>query len=179
VVLMVLLFRMLFKLSWKERLILFDCMLVVVPLGIMLGRLGNFLNQELYGIIFTISGVSEGVVSLLQSLGVLYIYPKIDQALRINTNLLSMIFEGGVLFVLNFSLLMSMLKKKRFCVGKISSYFVLGYGVVRFLLEYLRHDSQAEFIGLFSKSQRFFLLFLVFGIGLLVFSLRGQKEPLE
>lgn len=36
--------------SRKEFLVLFDVILVVVPLGIFFGRFGNFLNQELYGI---------------------------------------------------------------------------------------------------------------------------------
>ena len=36
--------------SRKEFLVLFDVILVVVPLGIFFGRFGTFLNQELYGI---------------------------------------------------------------------------------------------------------------------------------
>ena len=33
----------------KELLVLGDIILCVVPLGIFLGRIGNFLNQELIG----------------------------------------------------------------------------------------------------------------------------------
>jgi phosphatidylglycerol:prolipoprotein diacylglycerol transferase len=39
------------KFRFKEIILLFDIVLVIVPLGIMLGRIGNFLNQELYGIL--------------------------------------------------------------------------------------------------------------------------------
>jgi phosphatidylglycerol:prolipoprotein diacylglycerol transferase len=53
VILALVAYRFFFKLSRKEFLLLLDCILVVVPLGIFLGRLGNFLNQELYGIIFS------------------------------------------------------------------------------------------------------------------------------
>jgi phosphatidylglycerol:prolipoprotein diacylglycerol transferase len=52
VLLALLVCRFFFKLSRKEFVMLLDCLLVMVPLGIFFGRLGNFLNQELYGIIF-------------------------------------------------------------------------------------------------------------------------------
>ena len=50
-----------------------------------------------------------------------------DEALRINTNLLSMIFEGFTLLVVNFCLFFKMIKKQIFSVGLVSSVFVLGY----------------------------------------------------
>jgi len=46
-----LIFKKVKKLSWTEVLLLFDCILAIVPFGIMIGRFGNFLNQELYGIV--------------------------------------------------------------------------------------------------------------------------------
>ncbi|MBP7062398.1 prolipoprotein diacylglyceryl transferase [Patescibacteria group bacterium] len=42
--------------------------------------------------------------------------------------------------------------------GQIVGTFLLLYSTIRFLLEYLRQDSQAEFIAYFSKSQYFFIL---------------------
>jgi len=39
------------KLRFKEIVVLFDLVLAIVPFGIMLGRIGNFLNQELYGVV--------------------------------------------------------------------------------------------------------------------------------
>ena len=146
VVLAVFIFKMLYKLSRKEFLLLFDCILVIVPLGILLGRMGNYLNQELYGIVFSDPGRPERLVSTLKSCNLLHIYPQVDTTRRINTNLLSMLFEGLLLLVINSILFFRMLKKQEFQVGKISCVFVIGYSVVRFFLEYLRSDSQAEFI---------------------------------
>ncbi|MDD2537566.1 MAG: prolipoprotein diacylglyceryl transferase [Candidatus Absconditabacteria bacterium] len=167
------------RLSRKEFLILFDIILVAVPVGIFFGRLGNYLNQELYGIIFTNSlGFSEYTVSFLQSLNFLHVYPNIDAALRINTNQFSMVFEGVFLFILSIFLFFSQIKKTSYRVGLISSCFVLGYGIIRFFLEYLRNDSQAEFIGYFSKSQRFFLFFIFFGIVLFIWVLKQKPERL-
>jgi phosphatidylglycerol:prolipoprotein diacylglycerol transferase len=35
----------------KELLLLGDMIFAILPFGIMVGRIGNFLNQELYGIV--------------------------------------------------------------------------------------------------------------------------------
>ncbi len=73
----------LFKLSRKELFIIFDLLLVVVPVGIILGRFGNFLNQELYGIL-----APTWLPTWLT-----HVYPKIDTLPRVNTNLLALMFE--------------------------------------------------------------------------------------
>jgi prolipoprotein diacylglyceryltransferase len=102
------------------------------------------------------------------------VYPKVDDALRINTNLLSMLFEGLLLFVVNGVLFRKLIKKQLFQIGKITSVFLIGYSLFRFLFEYLRNDSQAEFIGLFTKSQWFFLV--VFGGGRIILFLSTQLQ---
>jgi prolipoprotein diacylglyceryltransferase len=88
----------------------------------------------------------------------------VDTALRINTNLLAMLFEGLLLLIGNSILFCKMIKKQIFHVGKISSQFMIGYSVCRFFLEYLRNDTQAEFVGMFTKSQWFFMGVFVIGI---------------
>ena len=178
VVFAVILFKVFFRLSWKEWLFLFDCILVVVPLGIFFWRLGNFLNQELYGIVFQNPGFSEWVVSFLKGIGFLHVYPQVDNILRINTNLLSMLFEWILLLVLNVCIFFKMIKRNLFSVGLVSSIFVVGYGLFRFFLEYLRNDSQSEFVGIFTKSQRFFVFFLLFGCFLFFFVKRQNKKLL-
>lgn len=176
VILALLLFRFFFKLSWKEFLLLFDMVLVIVPLGIFFGRLGNYLNQELYGIAVAQLSLSDSMVSTLQALRLVHVYPHVDDVLRVNTNLLSMIFEGICLFIVNGALFLSQLRKKSFKVWIISSCFLVGYSGIRFLFEYLRNDSQAEFIGRFSKSQRVFLVVFVVGVGLWIYSHQRSRE---
>jgi prolipoprotein diacylglyceryltransferase len=41
------------KFRFKEIVLLFDIILAILPFGIMLGRIGNYLNQELYGVVVT------------------------------------------------------------------------------------------------------------------------------
>ncbi|MDO4713658.1 MAG: hypothetical protein Q4B28_03240 [bacterium] len=42
--------------------------------------------------------------------------------------------------------------------------FLLYYSIIRFGLEYLRADSQMEQLAFLSKSQRFFLLFIIVAV---------------
>jgi len=83
VVLAILVLDKMFKLTRKELAIVFDLLLVVVPVGIILGRFGNFLNQELYGIVAP-SRRPEALT---------YVYTTVDNLPRINTNLLALLFE--------------------------------------------------------------------------------------
>jgi prolipoprotein diacylglyceryltransferase len=106
------------------------------------------------------------------------VYPQVDTVLRINTNLLSMLFEGICLFVVNWVLFCSQLKKKRLKIWIISSCFLVGYSGFRFLFEYLRNDSQSEFIGWFTKSQWVFLVAFVIGVVLWIVSQRKVNEEI-
>ena len=160
-------FKKIYKISFQTFLLLVSCLLVFVPLGIFLGRLWNYLNQELYGIVFQNSWWSEEIVNLLKSLNLLHVYPHVDAQRRINTNLLSMIFEWLLLFFVQMVTFLSMIKKKIFHPVSLISQFVMGYSLFRFLFEYLRNDSQSEFVGIFTKSQWFFFFFFFFGLLLL------------
>jgi len=168
------------KFSRKEFIILLDLLACILPICIALWRLWNFLNQELYWIIFKNSlWRSESTVSTLNSLWFLHIYNKIDSTLRINTNLLSIIFEGILLFIILLSNFIIQINNKKRKIWKISMIFLLWYSTVRFFLEYLRQDSQAEFIWRFTKSQRFFLIFILLWIIWTIFTIFQDKEHLE
>jgi phosphatidylglycerol:prolipoprotein diacylglycerol transferase len=168
------------KFSRKEFIILLDLLACILPICIALWRLWNFLNQELYWIIFKNSlWRSESIVSTLNSLWFLHIYNKIDSTLRINTNLLSIIFEGILLFIILLSNFIIQINNKKRKIWKISMIFLLWYSTVRFFLEYLRQDSQAEFIWRFTKSQRFFLIFILLWIIWTIFTIFQDKEHLE
>ena len=168
------------RFSRKEFIILLDLLACILPLCIAFWRLWNFLNQELYWIVFSNSFLrSEWVVWTLTSRWFLHIYDKIDSALRINTNLLSIIFEWVLLFATLILVFVFQIRKKERKIWKISMIFLLRYSLVRFLLEYLRQDSQSEFIWPFTRSQRFFVIFIVLWIIWTVFMIRQKKEDLE
>ncbi len=102
---------MLKRLTRKDFLMLFDLMLIFVPLGIFFGRFGNFLNQELYGI--PISELPNWLNQIFSSLGLVHQYAKIDELQRVNTNFLSMILEGLLLFGIQIFGFWSAIQKKR------------------------------------------------------------------
>jgi len=150
------------KFSRKEYIILLDLLCCILPLCIAFWRLWNFLNQELYWIIFNNPfWRKEWIVWTLTSLWFLHIYDKIDSSLRINTNLLSIIFEWILLFITLIIIFIKQIKSDKRKIWKIWVIFLLRYSIIRFLFEYLRQDSQSEFIWPFTRSQRFFVIFII------------------
>lgn len=152
-----------YHLSRKEFFIIFDLLLLIVPIGIILGRIGNFLNQELYGIVVPDS------LFWLSHFKITHIYPKIDNLLRFNTNFIAAFFEWLVTWIIWVVILFQQFAKKKWHPGKITIVFIMVYSVVRFMLEFLRQDSQFEHIWVFTTTQRFMIAFLGFGFSLWYF----------
>lgn len=154
---------------WISFLMLLDMIMPIIPIGIFLGRFANFLNQELYGLIVPADAwwLPSWFITILTSTHFFHVYDKIDMLLRLNTNFLSMIGEwlivGGVVwyFFIRYWL------HKKIAVWQLSAIFLLSYSVIRFFFEYLRQDSQAEFVRALTKSQWFFVGFIVFCISFL------------
>ncbi len=162
------------RLTGKEILLLGDMVFAILPLGIMLGRIGNYLNQELYGVVVSdrLPRLWYPIFSILNDLHIFHVYPQIDTMLRVNTNFLASFFEGLVLLIITMNIIHRRIKTKTPQPGQILGIFLIRYSTVRFLLEYLRADSQLEFHGRFSTSQRFFLWFFVIGMMIFVFRKR-------
>jgi len=164
-------------LAWKKRftfkdlLLLGDLIFAILPFGVMIGRIGNFLNQELYGVVVSdwLPRLGYPLFSLLNDLKLFHVYPQVDSFLRLNTNFLSSFFEWFVLLLITLSIIRTRVKTKVVQPGKIIGTFLVGYSFVRFILEYVRADSQLEFHGRFSVSQWFFIVFFLIGVGVLVF----------
>jgi phosphatidylglycerol:prolipoprotein diacylglycerol transferase len=152
--------------SKNDFLWVFDTILSIVPLGILLWRIGNFLNQEIYGILVPADyrWLPNTIIQRATNWNIFYIYETIDTQLRINTNFLAAFFEGFMLLLLCGGVMLYSIYKKKFHPSRVSALFIFSYGFVRFFLEYLRVDSQSEFIGRLTKSQYFFVLFMIIGI---------------
>ena len=168
------------KFSRKEYIILLDLMCCILPLCIAFWRLWNFINQELYWIVFNNPfWWSETTVWTLTSLWFLHIYDRVDSLLRINTNLLSIIFEWILLFITLIIIFIKQIKSDKRKIWKIWVIFLLRYSIIRFLFEYLRQDSQSEFVWPFTKSQRFFVIFIITWMIIAICLNRHPKENLE
>ena len=166
------------KLSWKDFILFLDCLVFIVPVGIILWRFGNYLNQELYWLVVPEWAwwFSGWLVTLLTNLNIFHIYPKIDTLLRVNTNFISIFFEWIVLFLLVFFVSRNQIRRKNIKIWLNSGIFLIFYSLFRFLIEYLRVDSQSQMIWLFTISQRLFLVLFVVWILFLVFPLKNRKR---
>jgi len=165
------------KLSKTEIRLLTDSMAMIVPLWIIFWRIWNFLNQELYWIIFQNKlNLSEATINILKQTKILNIYTKIDQSIRINTNFISSFLEGFLnLLILSITWLYK-IKIWKLKPWFISGLFLCRYSFIRFLLEYIRQDSQLEFIWPFSKSQYFFIIFFILWIFLVFRKYKNKAE---
>lgn len=122
-----------------------DALCVAIPLGYTFGRIGNFLNGELYGRITTVpwgvifpraerfSASLEWVQEFASSAGIYLDGSKLVNLPRHPSQLYESLFEGVFLF----AVLWSLRKKKPFD-GFLAGCYTTGYGIVRFFIEYFR-----------------------------------------
>lgn len=139
-----------------------DMYVVTIPIGLGLGRIGNFINGELYG---RTTEVPWGVV--FASGGPLARHP---------SQLYEAFLEGLVLFMLLWSLRHKTASKSRtWPHGTMLALFLGGYGFFRFLVEFVREpDPQLGFVvGIFTMGQILSSL-MMFG-GVLLWWLRRGK----
>jgi len=115
----------------KRWLAVMDFVAPLVPIGLGAGRMGNFINGELWG---RTTDVAWGMV-----------FPQIDNLVRHPSQLYQFALEGVVLFVV----LWGYSSKPR-PVGAISGLFLIGYGSFRFLVEFTREPD--SFLGLLALS---------------------------
>lgn len=105
------------KMHRKPFLIIADSVTSILPIGLGLGRIGNYLNGELLGF-----ANYTGPFSVEKN-GVSY-FP---------SPLLEAILEGVVLFII-----LNFLLRKNMFSGKVASSFLLWYGIFRFSVEFVR-----------------------------------------
>ena len=115
-----------YKLSW---LFVTDFIAPLVPPGLAFGRIGNFINGELWG------RPSDMPWAM--------IFPRVDNLPRHPSQLYEFALEGLLLFAL-----LWLYARKPHPTGMISGLFLIGYGSFRFLVEFTREPD--NFLGLLS-----------------------------
>ena len=125
--------------SWKNKKSFWkiaDLFIVTAPIGLGLGRIGNFINGELYG---RAAQVPWAVI-----------FPKGGPVPRHPSQLYESALEGGVLFFI-----LWFMKDKNLPKGALLSIFLFLYGGFRFFFEFFREpDAQLGFVlGPFTMGQ--------------------------
>jgi len=134
-----------------------DLVCPAIPLGYTFGRIGNFINGELYGRATT---VAWGMVFPLDPL----------HLLRHPSQLYEALFEGIVLFAV-----LWLIRRKSPFDGALFAFYLIGYGAIRFCIEFFREpDAQLGFVlGPFSMGQ--LLCFLMIAAGGWIYAFRHSK----
>ncbi|HUV77966.1 MAG TPA: prolipoprotein diacylglyceryl transferase [Desulfobacterales bacterium] len=137
-----------------------DLFAPAIPLGYSFGRLGNFINGELYG---RITSAPIGMHFPLAP----------ESNLRHPSQLYEAFFEGIFLFIVLWSL--RKVQKPR---GTMLAFYLIGYGIVRFFIEYFRQpDAHIGFILMsFSMGQLLCGVMVAGGIVLYLYLFRIEKH---
>jgi phosphatidylglycerol:prolipoprotein diacylglycerol transferase len=141
----------------KPWLAVTDFIAPLVPLGLAAGRMGNFINGELWG---RPTGAAWGMV-----------FPQIDGLARHPSQLYQFALEGVALFVI-----LWLYAKRPRPLGAVSGLFLLGYGTFRFIAEFAREPD--NYLGLLSlglsMGQWLSLPMMLAGGALLAWALRRK-----
>lgn len=142
----------------KPFLALTDFVAPFVPIGLGAGRIGNFINGELWG---RVTDVSWGMV-----------FPNAGSLPRHPSQLYEFTMEGVLLFLILF-----IYSWKPRPMGAVSGMFALFYGIFRCIAEFFREpDVQIGYLfGGITEGQLLSLPLILVGIILLVYSYRKGK----
>lgn len=155
-----------------------DFIAPLVPLGLLTGRFGNFINGELWGrvtspnawwaMIFPQARDADQAL-MVSNPALQAIYAQFQGLPRHPSQLYQMALEGIALF-----LLLWIFSRKPRPVGAVSGLFLIGYGSFRFIGEFARQPD--DFLGLLSlgmsMGQWLSLPMIFAGIGMMVWSYR-------
>jgi len=148
--------------SWRNKKSFWkisDLIIVTVPIGLGLGRIGNFINGELYG---RVTQVPWGMI-----------FPQGGSLPRHPSQLYESALEGGILF-----LVLWFMKDRKLPTGGFLALFLFLYGMFRFFVEFFREpDVQLGFvIGHFTMGQALSSFMIVLGILLFIYLHSFQRK---
>ena len=138
----------------------------VAPIGLFFGRIANFVNQELYG---RPTELPWGIV-----------FPIAGPEARHPSQLYEAFLEGAVLFML-----LTVLARRpeiRGRPGMLSGIFLIGYGLARFAVEFVRQpDAQfvdgSVFLGL-TMGQLLSTPMILIGAAIFIYARRRRRETM-
>ena len=144
------------KMSWLG---ISDFIAPLVPLGLGFGRLGNFINGELWGRPTDVPWAM--------------IFPHHDMVPRHPSQLYEFALEGLTLFAI-----LWLFSGKKRPVGAVSAAFLICYGAFRFLVEFTREPD--DFLGLLSlglsMGQWLSMPMIIAGIAMMIWSYRAHRK---
>lgn len=156
----------------------------LVPLGLASGRIGNFINGELWGRITSPNApwamifpqAQHSDIAALPNLSPTYhaLFAEYQALPRHPSQLYEFLFEGIVLFIV-----LWIFSSRPRPLGRISALFLMGYGIARFCIEFTREPDQH--LGLLSLglSMGQWLSLPMIVIGIIWWIMAGKNPPEE
>ncbi|GKW16165.1 prolipoprotein diacylglyceryl transferase [Pectobacterium carotovorum subsp. carotovorum] len=151
----------------------------LIPFGLGAGRLGNFINGELWGRVTTDTPWSmlfpgsrgEDMMLAVSNPQWQAIFNQYGMLPRHPSQLYQMMLEGVALFII-----LNLFIRKSRPMGSVSGLFLIGYGSFRIITEFFRQpDAQLGLFGdLFSMGQILSLPMVIAGILMMVWAYRRQ-----
>ena len=150
--------------KWNLKILqIGDFVAPMIPIGLGAGRIGNFINGELWG---KPTDVSWGMV-----------FPQADQLARHPSQLYQFALEGVLLFTI-----LWLYSNKPRPVGSVSGLFLVIYGIVRFIVEFVREpDAHIGYIAWdwLTKGQLLSLPMILIGCGLMVWAYKNKNKSIN
>lgn len=145
--------------TWR----MLDIIVVGLIIGQAIGRWGNFFNGEAHGPIVS-----------LEFLKSLHLPQFIIDGMNINGLYYHPTFLYESLWCLIGFVLLLVLRRRHYCkIGQTSAFYLIWYGIGRFLIESLRTDSLM--LGNFKVAQIVSIILVLSGIIILILKSRGSK----
>ncbi|GKW12404.1 MULTISPECIES: prolipoprotein diacylglyceryl transferase [Pectobacterium] len=156
-----------------------DFIAPLIPFGLGAGRLGNFINGELWGRVTTDTpwamlfpgSRSEDMMLAVSNPQWQTIFNQYGMLPRHPSQLYQMMLEGVALFII-----LNLFIRKPRPMGSVSGLFLIGYGTFRIITEFFRQpDAQLGLFGdLFSMGQILSLPMVIAGVLMMVWAYRRQ-----
>lgn len=135
-----------------------DLFAPAIPLAFTFGRLGNFINGELWG-------------RATNKFWGMYFPLDFSGQLRHPSQLYEMFLEGILLFLILWSI-----RKIKFPVGHLTAFYLIGYGLARFASEFFRQPDNGWFFLSLTLGQWLSIFLFIIGTFLLA---RRKLPPLR
>ncbi|QLK88086.1 prolipoprotein diacylglyceryl transferase [Arsenophonus endosymbiont of Aphis craccivora] len=157
-----------------------DFVAPLIPFGLGMGRIGNFINGELWGRVtldtpwamlfpgsraedFQIVSQDPSLLPILEQYGVLPRHP---------SQLYEMFFEGIILFII-----LNLFIRKPRPMGSVSGLFLIGYGAFRIFVEFFRQpDAQLGLFGGVSMGQILSVPMIIIGILMMIWAYKKDSH---
>ena len=157
-----------------------DFVAPLIPFGLGMGRIGNFINGELWGrvtldtpwaFLFPRSR-SEDIQLAIQDPSLMSILEQYGVLPRHPSQLYEMILEGVVLF-----LILNLFVRKPRPMGSVSGLFLIGYGAFRIIVEFFRQpDAQLGLFGGISMGQILSVPMIIAGVLMIMWAYKYGKN---